>query len=121
MTRLIPEKTVELWTALALEYYLGPNTWIWSWSSGADQDVWAPADLRKWFMLELKAPEEANRPHISINLEQLKRYVKDHGRGLHPDVLYVMPSPPVEIGPTSPQDAVTQKWDAAWSCRPLLP
>lgn len=93
MTKLIPEKTVEIWTAFALVDHLGPDTWIWSRTSYVDQDVWTP-DLRKWFMLELKAPEDDANPFISIDLAQLNSYVDGYRRRRHPDVLYVLPDPP---------------------------
>lgn len=92
MARLIPEKTVELWTAFALLDYLGQDTWIWARTSHADQDVWTP-DLQKFFMLELKAPEASSDPYFTIDRIQLDRYVSGYANAVHPDVIYVLPVP----------------------------
>ena len=91
MTKQIPEKTIEIWTTFSLVHHLGPRTRIWSWPTGADQIV-STADLRKWFMLELKAPEDADSPYIIVDLAQLSRYVGNHQKRSHPDTLYVLPS-----------------------------
>ena len=102
MVRLIPEKTVELYTAFALVDYLGQDTWIWSPTRGEDQDIWTE-DLQKFFMLELKAPEDSNNRGITILRDQLDRYVdayknkKDHLDVIHPDVIYVLPHPPSSL------------------------
>lgn len=113
MTRLIPEKTIEIWTTFSLVYHLGPRTRIWSWPTGADQIVWT-ADIRKWFMLELKAPEDAQSPYMTVDLSQLRRYINKHWHGVHPDVLYVLPTAlqgPVPRTFTSiPADHLFQRW-----------
>ena len=94
MVRLIPEKTVEIWTAFCLRDVLGADTWIWSRSSNVDQDAWA-GKFRKWFMLELKASEAARDPYVSIDCGQLDRYVSSYYDDEdHPDVVYVLPDPP---------------------------
>ena len=111
MVGLIPEKTVEVWTACSLLAILGQGTWIWSRATGYDQDVeldeWADA-LSKWFVLELKAPQcghgpvgqnvfhDCRDPHINIDLPQLAAYVAGvNGHPpAHPDVLYVLPDTP---------------------------
>lgn len=92
MPKLIPEKTVELYTAFALQDTLGRDTWIWSRAVGQDQDFGDSA-LRKWFVLELKAPEAAQEPYISIDIKQLDKYYNGYTNGAHPDVLYVLPVP----------------------------
>ena len=90
MVRLIPEKTVELWTACSLVDVLGPDTWIWSPARYVDQEVW-DGKFRKAFVLELKTPEYAPTPYITIDRKQLRRYVAGFGSSLHPDVIYVLP------------------------------
>ena len=98
MTRIIPEKTMELWTACSLVDILTPRVWMWSRTAGVDQDVWTP-DLRKWLVLELKAPSppQANCwtgwMDFEIDPEQLRRYLNDFGQGRHPDVVYVFSDP----------------------------
>jgi len=120
MAKLIPEKTVEIWTSFALVDLLGPDTWIWSRTSYAEQDAWT-GSLRKWFMLELKAPEDATDPYITIDLIQLKSYVSGFSAGTHPDVLYVLPDPPWRstpaAGPTPPPaaDPRARRSFSAWS------
>ncbi len=107
--RLIPEKTLEIWTAFSLIDHLGPETWIWSWAHGADQEVWDDG-LGKWFMLELKAPLQDRPPalkqnqvgiqemgpdsFVNVDVKQLNRYVTSYRARQHPDVLYVFPSIP---------------------------
>ncbi len=106
MVGLIPEKTVEIWTACALLRILGDNTWIWSPATGYDQEVRfddLSHGLSKWFVLELKAPKcDQSRydafhwcsdPHFNINLPQLNTYVNGSKANPpeHPDVLYVLP------------------------------
>lgn len=96
--KVIPEKTIELWTAFSLLDRLGQDTWIWSRTSYVDQDVW-DGDIKKWFVLELKAPEinvfNYNlSPWINISMPQLDHYVTGFLRNRHPDVLYVLPDPP---------------------------
>lgn len=111
MVGLIPEKTVEIWTACSLLEILGQRTWIWSPATGYDQDVrldeWADV-LLKWFVLELKAPKcghgpfgpntphDCWDPHINIDIPQLDAYVAGVSRRppAHPDVLYVLPDTP---------------------------
>ena len=98
MTRIIPEKTMELWTACSLVDILTPRVWIWSRTDGVDQDVWTP-DLRKWLVLELKAPSPPQKDcwrgwmDFQIDLKQLRRYLDDFGQGRHPDVVYVFSDP----------------------------
>lgn len=100
MTRLIPEKTVELWNAFALRDVLGLSTWIWSPPTGTDQvaRVVDTSRLKKVIFIELKAP---NRPGNSatdilfqIDTAQLTRYVRHYVDGTIPDVLYVLPCTP---------------------------
>ena len=65
MVGLIPEKTVEVWTACSLLAILGQRTRIWSPAASYDQGVWLDewADvLVKWFVLELKAPKCGHGP-----------------------------------------------------------
>lgn len=100
MVKVIPEKTVELWTAFALVDQLGPDTWIWSRTKYVDQDAWTP-DLRKWFVLELKAPEGDPSPYFKIDIEQLRNYELGFSQGDHPDVLYVLPDYPWRSVPTA--------------------
>lgn len=101
MAKLIPEKTVELYTAFALEDTLGRDTWIWSRAAGADQDF-ANSALRKWFVLELKAPEATKDPYIPIDVKQLDAYRNGYMSRQHPDVLYVLPVPPWRSIPPNP-------------------
>ena len=96
MVRLIPEKTVEIQTAFSLVNHLGPDTWIWSPAKGVDQRV-GNANLRKFFMLELKAPEDSSNPYFEIDLAQLKKYRSKYNKGSKrsaPDVMYLLPKPP---------------------------
>ena len=113
VTKIVPEKTIEIWTAFSLVNHFGPSTRIWSWPTGADQIV-AAADLRKWFMLELKAPEEANTPYITIDLAQLSRYLGGYQERIHPDVLYVLPGgvrgPVPRTFISAPADPRFQRW-----------
>lgn len=115
--RIIPEKTVELWTACSLVDVLSPDVWIWSRPDGVDQDVWAP-DLRKWFVLELKAPiAPSHTPpkkwqgwtKFIIDLEQLRTYLSLFGgaKSQLPDAVYVISDPslapyPWNIPPGTP-------------------
>ena len=106
MVGLIPEKTVEIWTACSLLKILGDSTWIWSPATGYDQEAWLDDGLLKWFVLELKAPKCGHGkigqnafhccwdPYLIIDLPQLERYVMGYKGGLHPDVLYVLPVTP---------------------------
>ena len=111
MVGLIPEKTVEVWTACSLLAILGQRTRIWSPAASYDQGVWLDewADvLVKWFVLELKAPKcghgpigqntlhDCRDPHINIDLPQLAAYVAGIRRRppAHPEVLYVLPDTP---------------------------
>ena len=120
MARLIPEKTVELWTAFALLDYLGQDTWVWSPTHYEDQDVWT-GDLKKFFMLELKVPEDCRRRIISIDRVQLDRYVDAYRRREHPDVIYVLPDPPwcsapsAGVGVIKVADPVIRRSFADWS------
>ncbi|MCY3567993.1 MAG: hypothetical protein OXH38_05160, partial [Chloroflexi bacterium] len=79
MTKQIPEKTIEIWTSFSLVYHLGSGTRIWSWPTGADQIV-STADLRKWFMLELKAPEDAKSPYIIVDALRSAKCHRPAGR-----------------------------------------
>ena len=118
MVRLIPEKTVELWTAFALLDYLGQGTWVWSPTSYEDQDVWTE-DLKKFFMLELKAPEGARNRPITINRIQLDRYVDAYRDGQHPDVIYVLPDPVWMDPPRRRHPFRFGRWPP-WSARPSI-
>lgn len=106
--KIIPEKTVELWTACSLVDILSPDVWIWSRPDGVDQDIWAP-NLRKWFVLELKAPIELGGPSTKwqgwmkfiIDLEQLRNYLSMFGSapGQLPDIVYVISDPSLAAYP----------------------
>lgn len=105
--RLIPEKTVEIWTACSILDLLGQGTWIWSPARGEDQDVWH-GSLSKFFVLELKAPDHGMHRRITINLRQLRKYVSGFKAKAHPNVMYVLPDPPWNSVPavgTSPPRA----------------
>ena len=92
MTRLVPEKTVELHTAFSIVNHLGPETLVWSYTRGLDQGVWSDTFL-KMFMLELKAPIDIWNPYFEIDIQQLRQYTHDFRQFRHPDVLYVFPTP----------------------------
>lgn len=92
MTRLIPEKTVELHSAFSLVSHLGPRTFVWSYTRGIDQGVWSDS-YSKLFMLELKAPQDIWNPYFEIDYKQLERYRNNARSRRHPDVLYVFPIP----------------------------
>lgn len=101
MTRLIPEKTVELWNAFALRDVLGPSTWIWSPPRGTDQaaSVVDVSRLRKVIFLELKAPSQPDHSTtdsvlFQIDTAQLTRYVRHYLNRRISDVLYVLPCTP---------------------------
>ena len=101
MRTLIPEKTIEIFAACSVLDVLGPATWIWSPAKHEDQVIWDPS-LRKWLMLELKAPlipsslsvgDRLPQPRYEIRLKQLDKYVQGYWGREHPDVLYVLPHP----------------------------
>ena len=94
--RLVPEKTIELHTALAILGHLGHETSIWSYTSGIDQGVWSD-NFRKFFMLELKAPEYLAGLFFEIDIKQLTTYVNNFNHNSHPDVLYVLPLTPFSL------------------------
>lgn len=91
MTRLVPEKTVELHTAFSIVNHLGPETLVWSYTRGLDQGV-GYDNFRKLFMLELKAPEHMDRPHFDLDFKQLRQYRNNYLYNNHPDVLYLFPA-----------------------------
>lgn len=90
VVKIVPEKTIEIWTAFSLVGHLGLGTDIRSWPRGVDQTV-VPENLRKWFMLELKAPMADRAPYFDIDLAQLNKYLDGYRWAIHPDVLYVLP------------------------------
>ena len=107
---MIPEKTVELWNAFALRDTLGPNTWIWSPPRSVDQTAGIvntsdvdTSELRKMFLLELKAPYRSNTDELvfDIGTEQLTKYVLHFVSRKSPDVLYILPYPPWDNPPSS--------------------
>ena len=106
--RLIPEKTVEIWTACSIIDLLGQDTWIWSPARGEDQDVWH-GSLSKFFVLELKAPDHGMHRRITIDLQQLRKYVAGFQANEHPNIMYVIPDPPwssvPEVGISPPRAA----------------
>ena len=78
-------------------------------------------DLKKFFMLELKVPEDSPNRDIRIKRDQLDRYVDAYKRGEHPDVVYVLSDPPwssapsAGVGPIQVANPVIRRSFADWS------
>ena len=112
MPQIVPEKTVELWTAHATLSVLAGQASVCSPINDTHQNVW-PDDLRQWFILAPTAPEpspppskqdtghsersettpDAMAPCYRINRRQLATLVKRHNAKLIPEVLYILPDP----------------------------
>ena len=98
---VLPEKTVELWTALAVQTKLHSWATVCSRPTDPDQFKWPPG-LRQWFLLEPRAPQlvstgEGDKPRsevrFRIDRRQLDNYVEGYRKRKHPDVIYVLPDP----------------------------
>lgn len=109
--QIIPQKTIELWTALAvLKVFQGKAT-VYPHGNQPDLLAW-PDNLGLWFIVEPKSPEtfpipesghgprsnrpQAPRPDIPcyrINRRHLKKFVQWNHQGLIPEVIYVLADP----------------------------
>lgn len=100
MPHAIPEKTAELWTALAVQAKCDNWATVCSRPSDPTQFEWPPG-LRQWLLLEPKAPQlvptddEEGPGEVSFRIDrrQLDSYVDGYLERQHPDVLYVLPDP----------------------------
>jgi hypothetical protein len=98
MTVLLPEKTVEIWTGIAVSRFL-PLAQVWSpanYRGSVDQSIRAG----KTWAFELKTAYEAAKPFVPIDLAQLR------GHAFYPPhavpVLYVLPVVPWVASPHEP-------------------
>lgn len=121
MAQLVPEKTVEMWTALAAVNGFGNRASVYTRGGDAEHAVW-PQDLRQLFVLEPRAPEVAPSsdktgaehgasggidpdmcvPCYRINRRQLLRFMWWYANEQVPEIFYVFPDP--RKRPRSPTD-----------------
>lgn len=101
LPHVLPEKTIELWTALAVQTELDNWATVCSRPSDPAQLEWPPG-LRQWFLLEPRAPQlvstdegEQGPSEVSFRIDrrQLDSYVEGYQKRRHPDVIYVLPDP----------------------------
>jgi hypothetical protein len=95
---LLPEKTVEIWTGIAIARFL-PFAQVWSPPNRRGSiDQWIRAG--KTWAFELKTAYEGSPTHIPIDLEQLWTHAGNPPHGV--PVLYVLPKVPWLIRPIEP-------------------
>jgi hypothetical protein len=104
---LLPEKTVEIWTGIAVSRFL-PFAEIWSPPNyGGSVDQWIRAG--KTWAFELKtAYEDSPTSSIPINLAQLQGHAFRPPHGV--PVLYVLPAVPWTSQPLEPVPSVGAAW-----------
>lgn len=95
---LLPEKTVEIWTAITVSRAL-PAAQLWSppnYKGSVDQ--WIRAG--KTWAFELKTAYNAGRPSIPIDTVQLQKHAYPPPHGV--PVLYLLPAVPWSTRPVEP-------------------
>lgn len=107
MAVLLPEKTLEIWTGVAVTGFL-PFADIWSPPNyGGSVDQWIRAG--KTWAFELKtAYEDTPSPSIPIDLRQLQGHAFRPRHGV--PVLYVLPVVPWAAKPVEPVPLVGGEW-----------
>lgn len=108
MRALLPEKTVEVWTAIAVTRFL-PNAEVWSppnHRESVDQSIRAG---KTWaFELKTTYEDSTGRPRVPINMLQLEAHASRPPHGV--PVLYLLPWVPWSIRPTEPIPVVASQW-----------
>ena len=111
MAQLVPEKTVEVWTALAVVNSFDRRASVYTRGGDIRQAAW-PDDLRQLFVLEPRVPElappsgrtdaehaaadadpDSSVPCYRINRRQLDKFTWWYSKKWIPEVLYVLPDP----------------------------
>ena len=112
MAQLVPEKTVEMWTAVAAVNAFDGQASVYTRGGDTEHAVW-PQDLRQLLMLEPRAPELAppssgadteqrqtgdsdpglSAPCYRINRRQLDKFMGWYYSGRAPEIFYVFPDP----------------------------
>ena len=109
--QIIPQKAIEMWTALAVLKVFGGRATVYPHGSQPDPLAW-PDNLGLWFIVEPRSPETfplPNRdrnprssrrenptpdiPCYRINRRHLKKFVQWNQQGLIPEVIYVLADP----------------------------
>jgi hypothetical protein len=103
---LLPEKTVEIWTGIAVSRFL-PSATIWSppnYRGSVDQ--WIRAG--KTWAFELKTAYEGKPSYVPIDLYQLRGHAYDPPHGI--PVLYVLPAVQWSTQPAEPMPMEAASW-----------
>ena len=118
MPVLLPEKTLEIWTGIAVTRFL-PFAEIWSPPNyGGSVDQWIRAG--KTWAFELKAPySSSSGPRIPIDLYQLHSHAFSPSHGV--PVLYVLPAIPWSSVPVEPIPSVSGGWTTVHSWAWVVP
>lgn len=106
MPVLLPEKTVEVWTGIAVSHHL-PFAEIWSppnLAASVDQTIRAG----KTWAFELKTAYEGNPSYIPVDLNQLKSHAFSAPHAV--PVLYLLPAVPWLVVPPEPVSHFAGAW-----------
>ena len=101
MPQMVPELTIQMWTALSILRELSPLSTVFTKTHESSLPVWSPA-IRQWFVVASVVPESApptrsvldpSAPCYSINRRQLTYLADAYAERQQPDVIYLLPDP----------------------------